>query len=56
MFFVADVYAQAASASEAPSMIPSFAMLFALFIFMYFLIIRPQRKRCLLYTSDAADD
>ena len=45
MFFVADVYAQAASAPEAPSMIPSFAMLFGLFIFMYFLIIRPQRKR-----------
>ena len=45
MFFVADVYAQAASAPEAPSMIPSFVMLFGLFIFMYFLIIRPQRKR-----------
>jgi preprotein translocase subunit YajC len=45
MFFVADVYARAASAPEAPSMIPSFAMLFGLFIFMYFLIIRPQRKR-----------
>ena len=45
MFFVADVYAQAASGPEAPSMIPSFAMLFGLFIFMYFLIIRPQRKR-----------
>ena len=45
MFFVSDVYAQAASAPEAPSMIPGFAMLFGLFIFMYFLIIRPQRKR-----------
>ena len=47
MFFVADIYAQAATATapEAPSMIPSFAMLFGLFIFMYFLIIRPQRKR-----------
>ena len=44
MLFVSNAYAQAASAGEPNPMI-TILMFAGLFGFMYFLIIRPQRKR-----------
>lgn len=44
MFFISSAYAQSAGAQEANPMI-SLVMFGGLFLFMYFLIIRPQRKR-----------
>ena len=44
MFFVSSAYAQSAAAGEPNPMI-SMLMFGGLFVFMYFLIIRPQRKR-----------
>ena len=44
MFFISSAHAQTAAASEPNPMI-SLLMFGGLFVFMYFLIIRPQRKR-----------
>ena len=44
MFFVSNAYAQSAGAAE-PNPMVTIAMFVGLFAFMYFLIIRPQRKR-----------
>jgi len=44
MLFVSNAYAQAGAASEPNPMI-TILMFAGLFAFMYFLIIRPQRKR-----------
>lgn len=44
MLFVSNAYAQAASAGE-PNLMITILMFAGLFGFMYFLIIRPQRKR-----------
>jgi preprotein translocase subunit YajC len=44
MFFISSAYAQSASGQEANPMI-TLVMFGGLFLFMYFLIIRPQRKR-----------
>ena len=44
MFFVSNAYAQSAGAAE-PNPMVTIAMFAGLFAFMYFLIIRPQRKR-----------
>jgi len=44
MFFISNAYAQSAAAGEPNPMI-TLLMFGGLFVFMYFLIIRPQRKR-----------
>lgn len=44
MFFVANAYAQSAGPGE-PNPMFTIVMFAGLFAFMYFLIIRPQRKR-----------
>ena len=44
MFFISSAYAQAGGTQEANPMI-TLLMFCGLFLFMYFLIIRPQRKR-----------
>ena len=44
MFFIADAYAQTAGPGE-PNPMVTVLMFAGLFAFMYFLIIRPQRKR-----------
>ena len=44
MLFVSNAYAQSAAAGEPNPMI-TLLMFGGLFVFMYFLIIRPQRKR-----------
>tara|TARA_B110001469_G_scaffold25426_1_gene26156 strand:+ start:560 stop:886 length:327 start_codon:yes stop_codon:yes gene_type:complete len=44
MFFISNAYAQSADAGEPNPMI-TLLMFGGLFVFMYFLIIRPQRKR-----------
>ena len=44
MFFISNAYAQSAAAGE-PNPIITLLMFAGLFVFMYFLIIRPQRKR-----------
>ncbi len=44
MFFISNAYAQSGAAAEPNPMI-TIAMFAGLFGFMYFLIIRPQRKR-----------
>ena len=44
MFFISNAYAQSAAAGEPNPMI-TLLMFGGLFMFMYFLIIRPQRKR-----------
>jgi len=44
MFFISNAYAQSATAGEPNPMI-TLLMFGGLFVFMYFLIIRPQRKR-----------
>ena len=42
--FISSAYAQAAGAPQ-PSPVPSIIMMVGLFVFFWFLIIRPQRKR-----------
>ena len=44
MFFISRAYAQSAGPQEANPMV-TLVMFGGLFLFMYFLIIRPQRKR-----------
>ena len=44
MLFISSAYAQSAGAQEANPMV-TLVMFGGLFLFMYFLIIRPQRKR-----------
>jgi preprotein translocase subunit YajC len=44
MLFISSAYAQSAGAQE-PNLIGTLVMFGGLFLFMYFLIIRPQRKR-----------
>ncbi|MDG0968841.1 MAG: preprotein translocase subunit YajC [Porticoccaceae bacterium] len=44
MFFVSNAYAQSAGPNQADPMV-TILMFVGLFAFMYFLIIRPQRKR-----------
>ncbi|MDG2501513.1 MAG: preprotein translocase subunit YajC [Porticoccaceae bacterium] len=44
MFFISSAFAQSAGAGEPNPMVTLF-MFAGLFVFMYFLIIRPQRKR-----------
>lgn len=44
MFFISNAFAQSAGAGEPNPMVTLF-MFAGLFVFMYFLIIRPQRKR-----------
>jgi len=44
MLFISNAYAQSAAAGEPNPMI-TLLMFGGLFVFMYFLIIRPQRKR-----------
>ncbi|MGB2041805.1 MAG: preprotein translocase subunit YajC [Porticoccaceae bacterium] len=44
MFFISSAYAQSAGPQEANPMV-TLVMFGGLFLFMYFLIIRPQRKR-----------
>jgi preprotein translocase subunit YajC len=44
MFFISSAYAQSAAPSQPNPLITLF-MFGGLFLFMYFLIIRPQRKR-----------
>jgi preprotein translocase subunit YajC len=44
MFFISNAYAQSANGAEPNPMI-TLLMFGGLFVFMYFLIIRPQRKR-----------
>ncbi len=44
-FFISSAYAQSAQAQPAASPFISIAMFGGLFAFMYFFIIRPQRKR-----------
>ena len=41
---------------QAAGTIGMIVWLVVLFAVMYFLMIRPQKKDCLLYTSDAADE
>lgn len=43
--FIAQAYAQTGAAAPQPSPIPSIIMMVGLFVFFWFLIIRPQRKR-----------
>ena len=45
MLFVENAYSQAANQAAAPNMMFQFALFAALFGLMYFMIIRPQRKR-----------
>ena len=52
MFFVSNAYAQSAGAAE-PNPMVTIAMFVGLFAFMYFLIIRPQRKRTLKFQKVA---
>ena len=44
LFFISSAYAQSAAPHE-PSLMGTVLMMLGLFLFMYFLIIRPQRKR-----------
>jgi preprotein translocase subunit YajC len=44
MFFISNAYAEAGAASE-PNPMFTFIMFGGLFLFMYFIIIRPQQKR-----------
>jgi preprotein translocase subunit YajC len=44
MLFISSAYAQSAGAQE-PNLMGTLVMFGGLFLFMYFLIIRPQRKR-----------
>lgn len=43
--FISQAYAQAGAQAPQPSPIPSIIMMVGLFVFFWFLIIRPQRKR-----------
>ncbi len=44
-FFIASAHAQAAAPQPGPSDLSFFLMMGGLLIFMYFVMIRPQRKR-----------
>lgn len=45
MFLISSAYAQTASAANQPNPMVTLVMFGGLFVFMYFLLIRPQRKR-----------
>lgn len=45
MFFISSAHAQAASGAAEPNPMFTLLMFGGLFVFMYFLLIRPQRKR-----------
>jgi preprotein translocase subunit YajC len=44
-FFISSAAAQAGAPAAAPSPLPSFLLMGAVFVGMYFLMIRPQMKR-----------
>lgn len=45
MFLISNAYAQSAAAANEPNPMITLVMFGGLFVFMYFLLIRPQRKR-----------